>query len=156
MAAAAVSTQEGSRSSRSRDRRDEAFRMVDAYVIANIQESLDLDEDQYARAIPLVNRLQKARREYHRERGRTLRQMRQLLKSGAATESQLQEAVASLKTLEVEGPARIRERLDELDAILSPVQQAKYRVFEVEVEHRMRDLMRRGRRERPQEGRPQP
>jgi ABC-type transporter Mla subunit MlaD len=155
MVAGAVFAQEGSRSSR-QDRRDEAFRMVDAYVIANIQESLDLDDDQYARIIPLVNKLQKARREYHRERGRTLRQMRQLLKSGAATESQLEEAVASLKTLEVEGPARIRERVDELDSILSPVQQAKYRVFEMDVERRLRDLMRRGRRERTQEGRPRP
>lgn len=149
MVAGAVSAQEQPRSSR-QDRRDEAFRMVDAYVIANIQESLGLDDDQYARIIPLVNKLQKARREYHRERGRTLRQMRQLLKSGAATESQLEEAVASLKTLEVEGPARIRERVDELDAILSPVQQAKYRVFEMDVERRLRDLMRRGRRERTQ------
>jgi hypothetical protein len=153
--AAGVSAQEESRSSR-RERWDEAFRMVDAYVIANIQESLGLDDDQYARIIPLVNRLQKARREYHRERGRTLRHMRQLLKSGAATESQLEKAVVSLKTLGVDGPARIRERVDELDAILSPVQQAKYRVFEMDVERRMRDLMRRGRRERTQEGRSRP
>jgi hypothetical protein len=82
--------------------------------------------------------------------------MRQLLKSGTATESQLEEAVASLKTLELEGPARIRERVDELDAILSPVQQAKYRVFEMDVERRLRDLMRRGRRKRSQEGRSRP
>jgi hypothetical protein len=156
MVATVVSAQEGSRSSRGREKRDEAFRMVDAYVIATIQESLGLDDGQYARVIPLVNKLQKARREYFRERGRALRQMNQLLKSGAATESQLQEAVASLKALEVEGPARIRERTDELDAVLSPVQQAQYRVFEVEVERRMRDLMRRGRRERTQESRPRP
>jgi hypothetical protein len=154
--ATAAFGQEGSPSSRGRQRWDEAARLVDAYVIANIQESLGLDDDQYARVIPFVNKLQKARREYHRERGTTLRQMRQLLRSGAATESQLREAVASLKTLEVEGPARIRERADELDAILSPVQQAKYRVFEMEVERRMRDLMRRGRREPTQEGRPRP
>ncbi len=156
MVATVVPAQEGSRSSRGRERRDEAFRMVDAYVIANIQESLGLDDDQYARVIPLVNKLQKARREYFRERGRTLRHMKQLLRSGAATEPGLEEAVASFRTLEVEGPARIRQRMDELDAILSPVQQAKYRVFEVEVEHRMRDLMRRGRRDRAQEDRPRP
>jgi hypothetical protein len=130
--------------------------MVDAYVIANIQESLGLDDDQYTRAIPLVNNLQKARREYQRERWRTLRHMKQLLRSGAATESQLQDAVGKLKTLEVEGPARIGERQDELDAILSPVQQAKYRVFEMDVERRLRDLMRRARRERSPEGRSQP
>jgi hypothetical protein len=153
--ATAVSAQERLSSSH-QDRRDEAFRMVDAYVIANIQESLGLDDDQYARIVPLVNKLQKARRGYHRERGRILRQMRQLLKSGAATETQLQDAVASFKTLEVEGPARIRERTDELDAILSPVQQAKYRVFEMDVERRMRNLMRRGRRERTQPSQPRP
>ena len=156
MVATVVPAQEGSRSSRDHERRDEAFRMVDAYVIANIQESLGLDEEQYARVIPLVTMLQKARREYFRERGQALRQMKQLLSSGAATESRLGEAVASQKALEVEGPARIRERMDELDAVLSPVQQAKYRVFEVEVERRLRDLMRRGRRERTQQSPPRP
>ena len=138
----------GAGSQQGQERRDEAFRMVDAYVIANLQESLGLDDATYEKAIPLVNKLQKARREFFQERLRTQRKMRHLLRSGTATEVQVQETLDAFKALEVEGPERIRQHMDELDALLTPLQQAKYRVFEVEVEHRMRDLMRRGRRER--------
>jgi hypothetical protein len=136
----------GQERSRSQERRDEAFRMVDAYVLANIQESLELDDDQYARVIPLVNKLQKTRREFYGERARAVRKMRHLLRSGTATEEEIGAALKALKTLEREGPERVRERLAALDAILTPLQQAKYRVFEVEVERRMRELMRRARR----------
>ena len=122
--------------------------MVDAYVIANLQESLGLDDATYEKAIPLVNKLQKTRRKFYGERGRKQREMRRLLRSGTATEAQVLELLESYKGLEIEGPEDIRKQMSELDALLTPLQQAKYRVFEVEVEHRMRDLMRRGRRER--------
>jgi len=130
--------------------------MVDAYVIANIQESLDLDDDQYTRVIPLVNKLQKTRREFFRERGQALRQMRRLLRSGAATEAQVEAALKAFNVVETEGPERIRAQLSALDAALTPLQQAKYRIFELEVEQRMRELMRRSRRDRSPQGEPRP
>ncbi|HSD28761.1 MAG TPA: hypothetical protein VLL75_15770, partial [Vicinamibacteria bacterium] len=51
-------------------RADEAFKLVDAYVVSNLQESLGLTDDQFAKAIPLVKRLQTERREYLLERTR--------------------------------------------------------------------------------------
>lgn len=144
------------RSPSRKERQEEAFRMVDAYVIANIQESLGLDEDQYARVIPLVNKLQKTRREYYQGRSRALHGMRRLLRSGTATEAQVEEALRELNSLEVEGPRQIRAQLELLDAVLTPLQQAKYRVFETEVEQRMRELMRRSRRQRSPEGQSRP
>ena len=142
--------------SRSRERRDEAFRMVDAYVIANIQDSLDLDDDQYTRVIPLVNKLQKTRRESFGERGQALHRMRRLLRSGTATEGEVAEALKAFNALETEGPERIRAQLNALDAVLTPLQQAKYRIFELDVEQRMRELMRRSRRNRSPQGEPGP
>ncbi len=76
------------------------------------------------------------------------RRMRRLLGSGTATEAQVQELLESMKALEVEGPERVRQQMDELDALLTPLQQAKYRVFEADVEHRLRELLRKGRRGR--------
>jgi Spy/CpxP family protein refolding chaperone len=147
----AAGQERGERRQRKEERRQEAFRMVDAYVIANIQESLGLDEDTYAKVVPVVNSLQKARREYFRDRAQSLHGMRRLLRSGTATEAQVRQQLEALKTLEAEGPERIREQMDALDALLTPLQQAKYRVFEVEVERRLRVLMRQGRRERTAE-----
>jgi Spy/CpxP family protein refolding chaperone len=130
------------------EQKDEAFRMVDAYIVANIQESLGLDEDTYAKIIPVVTKLQKARRDFWEERGRMQRSMRHLLQSGTASQAQVRELLQSMKKLEVEGPERVREQMDALDALLTPLQQAKYRVFESDVEHRLRELLRQARRVR--------
>ena len=137
-------------------RDNEAFRMVDAYVIANIQESLDLDDEQFVRVVLPVKSLQRERRQFIQGRGRALQDMRRLLRSGMATEAEIEETLAAFKALELDGPRRIREKQEALDAVLTPIQQAKLRVFEVEVEHRMRELSRRVRRQRMPEGRENP
>jgi Spy/CpxP family protein refolding chaperone len=132
--------------------RGEAFKMVDAYVVSNLQESLGLTDEQFVKLLPLVRKLQTDRRDYYLTRGRALREMRRLLGSGSATEAQLLDLLKEVKALDVDGPARTKKNLDAIDAALSPIQQAKYRVLEVEVEQRMRELMGRARRG----GRPQP
>ena len=71
--------------------------------------------------------------------------MRRLLRQGGATEAQVLDLLRQLKALDADGPAQTRKNLDALDALLTPVQQAKYRVLEVEVEQRMRELMNRAR-----------
>lgn len=131
--------------------RTEAFRMVDAYVMSNLQESLGLTDEQFARAFPLVRKLQAERREYYAERTRKLREMRRLLRQGGAPEAQVLELLRQLKALDAEAPAVARKDLEALDAVLTPVQQAKFRVLELEVEQRMRELVRRA---RPREGAP--
>ena len=136
-----------------RPARDEAFKMVDAYVVSNLQESLGLDDAQFAKAIPLVKRLQGERRTYFLERARTVREMRRLLHQGGASETELVDLLKQLKALDVDGPAQARKSLEALDAMLTPVQQVKYRVLEVEVEQRMRELMNRVRpRQAPRPG----
>jgi Spy/CpxP family protein refolding chaperone len=135
-----------------RSARDEAFKMVDAYLVSNLQESLGLDDAQFAKAIPVVKRLQGERRRYFLERTRTVREMRRLLHQGGASESEVLELLKQLKALDVDGPAQSRRNLEALDALLTPMQQAKFRVLEVEVEQRMRELMNRA---RPRPGGPQ-
>jgi Spy/CpxP family protein refolding chaperone len=136
-----------------RPARDEAFKMVDAYVVSNLQESLGLDDAQFAKAIPLVKRLQGDRRTYLLDRTRTVREMRRLLRQGGASEAEVLDLLKQLKALDADGPVQTRKNLDALDALLTPVQQAKYRVLEMEVEQRMRELMNRARpRQAPRPG----
>ena len=132
-----------------RPARDEAFKLVDAYVMSNLQESLGLDDAQFAKAIPLVKRLQGDRRAYILERNRMVREMRRLLRQGGASETAVLDLLKQVKALDVDGPAQTRKNLDALDALLTPLQQAKYRVLEMEVEQRMRELMNRV---RPRQG----
>ena len=135
--------QEDAPAGRDRAARDEAFKMVDAYLVSNLQESLGLDDAQFAKAIPLVKRLQGERRSYFVERTRTVRELRRLLRQGGASEAEVLDLLRQLKTLDAEGPARTRKNLDALDALLTPIQQAKFRVLEMDVEQRMRELMNR-------------
>ena len=87
------------------------------------------------------------------ERTRTVREMRRLLRQGGATEPQVLDLLKQLNALDADGPAKTRANLAALDAVLNPLQQAKYRVLETEVEQRMRELMNRVRpRTAPREG----
>jgi len=146
--------QEESPAGADRPGRDEAFKLVDAYVVSNLQESLGLTDEQYAKAIPLVKNLQSERRRYFLERTRTVREMRRLLQRGGATEAQVVDLLKQLKALDEDGPQRTRKNLEALDAMLNPLQQAKYRVLELDVEQRMRELLNRVRppRATPRQG----
>lgn len=137
-----------------RGRREEAFRMVDAYVVSHLQESLALSDEQYVKVLPLVTKLQGDRREHILGRGRVIREMRRLLRAGGGSEAALVEKLGELKRLESEGPSRAKSDMDALDAALTPIQQAKFRLLELEVELRMRELLghaRPGSGRRPQD-----
>jgi chromosome segregation ATPase len=121
--------------------REEAFRMIDAYVVSNLQESLGLDDAQFGRVVPLVSRLQKDRRELARRRAESLQELRRLLASGNATEARVAEALKALKAAETEERSVVQRDLEAVDAALTPLQQAKYRLLEAEVDRKIRELM---------------
>jgi hypothetical protein len=121
--------------------REEAFRMIDAYVVSNLQESLGLDDAQFGRVVPLVSRLQKDRRELARRRAESLQELRRLLASGNATEARVAEALKALKAAEAEERSVVQRDLEAVDAALTPLQQAKYRLLEAEVDRKIRELM---------------
>ena len=120
--------------------REEAFRMVDAYIASNLQASLGLTDEQLSKLLPLVTRLHHDRRELVQRRLRNVRELRTLLASGTATEAQVAQRLAEAKRLENEEPTRLRRDREAVDAALSPLQQAKFRVLEAEVEQKIRAL----------------
>jgi len=130
--------------------RDEAAKMIDAYIVSNLQESLGLTDEQFVKLLPLVKKLQSDRRESMQNRMRLVREMRRSLSSGSATESQVLDQLKDLKAMDAEGPARNRKDLEAIDAVLSPVQQAKFRVLEADIEAKIRELLGQIRRARPQ------
>lgn len=145
----------GSAEQSRREARREALRVVDAYVMSNLQPSLGLTDAEYVKVLPLVQKLQASRREYLLGRMHLIRQLRRQLRSGAAGEADVQKTLDELKRVETSGFERTRGDAAELDRVLSPLQQAKFRVLELEVEQRLRELMSRAREsgatERPRE-----
>jgi Spy/CpxP family protein refolding chaperone len=123
--------------------RDETFRLMDAYLISNLQESLGLTDEQFARAMPLVKKLQSDRRDFARRRMQALRSLRRTLVSGSATEASVADLLKDVKNASTEERAATVRNTEALDAVLTPLQQAKFRVFEAEVDIRLRHLLAR-------------
>ncbi len=123
--------------------RDETFRLMDAYLISNLQESLGLTDEQFGKALPLVKKLQSDRRDYAKRRMQALRLLRKTLLSGSATEASVVDLLKDLKNASAEERAGTLRNLEVLDVVLTPIQQAKYRVFEAEVDLRLRHLLAR-------------
>jgi hypothetical protein len=129
--------------------------MVDAYVVSNLQETLGLSDEEFVKVLPLVKRLQSERRELGEKRRRALREMRELLQPGGANEAQVAEKLKEVKALEAEEFERLRQNLDAVDAALRPLQQAKFRIMQVEVEQKIREILQEVRQRRRGE-RPEP
>jgi len=115
--------------------------MIEAYLVSNLQEGLSLSDDQFVRLLPLVKRLQRDRREVGQRRIKALQELHRVMQAGGATEARVAELLREVKAAETEGPATVRRDMDAVDAVLSPLQQAKYRLLEVEVERKLRGIM---------------
>jgi Spy/CpxP family protein refolding chaperone len=128
--------------------RAEAWKMIDAYIMGNLQESLGLTDEQFVKLLPLVKKLQKDRRDFAQRRRQMLQELRRSLASGSATEAKALEQLKNLKTIETDEPPLILKDLRDVDAALTPIQQAKFRVMEIEIEARIRQMLNRVREQR--------
>jgi Spy/CpxP family protein refolding chaperone len=123
--------------------------MIDAYIAGKLQGSLGLTDDQFAKVLPLVTQLHHDRREVFHRRQQLLRDLHRRLASGTATEAEVEQRLVEVKRLENEEQVRLRRNREAVDAALTPLQQAKLRVLETEVEQRIRSLRTRGGRPGP-------
>lgn len=128
--------------------REEISRMVDAYLADRLQEKLALSDEQRNRVLPLVRKLNADRRHFAERRIRAIHQMRRMMKAGMTDDPRIAELLQQVKAAEAEEPVAIRAGHDAIDAVLTPVQQAQFRILEAEVEHRLRQVMARVRAER--------
>jgi Spy/CpxP family protein refolding chaperone len=128
--------------------REEAFKIIDAYIVSNLQESLSLTDEQFVKVLPLVKRLLAERRELVEARRKALRELRQLLEAGGATEAKVADRLREIKELETDEREKGKRDLEALDAALSTLQQAKFRVMEIEIEQKIRELLNQARQRR--------
>lgn len=135
--------------------RDDAFRMVEAYIVSNLQESVGLTDEQFVKVLPLVKRLQQERRETGDERRRALREMRALLQAGGANGEKVTEKLREVKALETQEADQMRRNIEAIDGVLLPLQQAKFRIMQLEVEQKIREILQEA-RQRRRGDRPEP
>lgn len=122
----------------------ELQRLFDAYVLVQAQDTLKLDEAQYAKFLPRLRALQEVRRRSQTERARLVQDLRQLVQRGGDN-GQIAERLKGLRELEARTFDEVRRAADDLDDVLEPVQRARLRIFQEQMERRQLDLLMRAR-----------
>jgi hypothetical protein len=123
-------------------------RMFDAYALMQAQEQLKISDEQYAQFLSRFKALQDVRRKALQERQRIIQNLRKLLNASPApadADAQLKDQMKALQDLDARTQADIRKAYDAVDQVLSTEQQAKFRVFEENMERRKLELVARAR-----------
>jgi len=128
----------------------ELQRLFDAYMVMQAQEALQLDDEQFGQFLPKLKALQDTRRRGEQARNRLVADLGRLTAASAAVdESAVRARLRDLQELESRTSADLRRAYDTLDAQLDVRRQARFRVFEQNMERRKLQLMLRARRGAP-------
>ncbi len=126
----------------------EIQRLFDAYLVMEAQQALGLTDAQYPGFLGRLRALQDTRRKQLQARAGLLGELARLSAPRAAQpadEGVIRDRLAALQELESRSAAELRKSYQELDALLEPRQQARFRVFEDQIERRKLELMLRAR-----------
>jgi hypothetical protein len=135
---------------------NELIGMLDAYATIQAQQALQLGDEQYGRFIPLLKKLQETRRRNQQMRNRMIGELRRLAGPRAAAPADdgvLAEKLKALREHDERAATEIRSALAAIDEILTPQQQARFRIFEEHIENRKLDLLLRARARAGRQGR---
>ncbi|MGC4083797.1 MAG: hypothetical protein QM736_17215 [Vicinamibacterales bacterium] len=121
----------------------EIQRLFDAYVVMQAQQELQLSDEQYPKFLTQLKAFQEYRQRNLRERARLLQQLRQSVEKG--DEAQLSAQVKALDAQSSSFESGLVAARQHIDDLLTPVQRAKFRLFEEQMERRKVDLLMRAR-----------
>lgn len=134
----------------------EVQRLLDAYVVLQAQEALKLSDAQYPQFLAKLRALQEARRRGEQSRLRLINELNRLTNGRAGvepSEAQIRERLKALNDLEGSAASELRNAHEELLQTLDVRQQARFRIFEEQMERRKLELLLRA-RARPRPPRP--
>jgi hypothetical protein len=138
----------------------EIQRLFDAYLIVEAQRALDLTDQQYPQFLIRLKALQDTRRRTTQERNQLMQQLQRLTnprQPSQGTDAQIKERLAALQDAETRTAAEMRKAYNALDEVLELRQQARFRIFEEQIERRKIELLMRARQQnRPNQQGPNP
>ena len=128
----------------------EVQRLFDAYLIVEAQRALDLTDQQYPQFLIRLKTLQDTRRKTTQERNQLMQQLQRLTnprQPTQGTDAQIKERLTALQEVEARTAAEMRKAYNALDEVLEVRQQARFRVFEEQIERRKIELLMRARQQ---------
>lgn len=117
---------------------------LDKYALVQAQQALALDDDNYPQFVARLRRLQDTRRRYQRHRDQLVRELNKMSLPTApqpVDDGLLRARLQALRDLDARSAAELVDAYALLDEILTPRQQARFRVFEQQIERRKLDLL---------------
>lgn len=125
----------------------EVVGMLDAYALVQAQNALQLNDSQYGSFVGRLKTLQETRRKNQRARNQIVQELRRLTNPQVATvdEAAVRDRLKALRELDEKSAAELRRAYDALDEVLDVRQQARFRIFEENLERRKMDLLMRAR-----------
>lgn len=127
-------------------RAGEVARLFEAYALMQAQETLALDEAQYARFVGRFRTLLDARRAHQARRARIVQDLARLTRPDAApADDALRERIQALDDADAQARTEIAAALAGVDELLTVPQRARFRVLEDQLERRKWELMARAR-----------
>ena len=128
----------------------EIQKLFDAYLVMEAQQALQLSDQQYPQFLSRLRTLQETRRKNQQERNQLMNQLQRLTNPRAQVrgdEAMIKERLTGLQELESRNNAEMRKAYNALDEVLDIRQQARFRVFEEQIERRKIELLMRARQQ---------
>src|SRR5438105_3575285 len=122
----------------------EIQRLFEGFALVQAQQFLNISDDQYTKFLPRFMALQTARRQALQQRTRVLNEIRKLLNDGGS-DDQIKATLKQLQDIEDRADAETKKAQEAIDQTLDLRQQAKFRVFEEQMERRKLELVTRAR-----------
>jgi hypothetical protein len=122
----------------------ELQRLFDSYALVQAQQFLGMSDEQYQKFLPRFMALQTARRQALQQRTRVLNVIRKAV-NDSQPDDQIKDALKLLQDIDERGVTETRKAQDGVDQVLDLRQQAKFRIFEEQMERRKLELVTRAR-----------
>ena len=128
----------------------EIQKLFDAYLMMEAQQALALTDEQYPQFLSRLRALQETRRRNQQERFRLMGELQRLSNPRQAArgdDALIKDRLATLQELESRTAAELRKAYNALDEVLDLRQQARFRIFEEQIERRKIELLLRARQQ---------
>jgi hypothetical protein len=135
----------GANASAQTARPSEVRKMIDSYALMQAQEQLKISREKSPAFLEQYKNLQELRRTSSLEHLRLIQQLQKNSAGPKAADGQLKDNLKALHDFEEKSHADVRKTYDEIDKILDVHQQARFRVFEQQMNQRMAQLAARAR-----------
>lgn len=123
----------------------EIQRMFDSYALIQAQDQLKISDQTFPQFLGRFKALQDTRRHNMLERFRLVQELRKLSNDSQADETQMKDRLRALDELDARTQTEVAKAYEAINQVLDVRQQAKFRVFEENMERRKLELVTRAR-----------